>query len=113
MKVSREPAVWLGLVESVLAVAVVFNIGLTTQLSVILMAVVSAVIGVITAILTRDAMLAVLLGLIKSLIALAAYFGWNWSEVQVQTIMTVVPLALALFNRTQTTPDSSKSLSSG
>lgn len=100
----REPAAWVGLIEAVVALLVVFALGVTTSSAVLIMAVVSAAAGVYTAWATRDTSLGVILGLVRAVISLAAYYGLDLTEGQQAALIALVAVALGFWQRTQTAP---------
>lgn len=100
----REPAAWLGLLEALIATLVVFRLGITFEASVLLMAFVSAAIGAYSAWATKDTMLGVIVGLVKSGIGLWSYYGLQLDEQQVAAIVTVSAVLVGFYQRTQTSP---------
>ncbi|EKA62265.1 pCQ3_59 [Janibacter hoylei PVAS-1] len=100
----REPAAWVGLVEALLALLVVFTLGVSAESAVLIMAVVSALAGVYTAWTTRDTALGAIVGLAKASISLAAYYGLDLSVGQQGALMALVPVLLGFWQRTQTAP---------
>lgn len=99
-----EPAVILSVIGAGIALFVSFGLPLSTSQVAVVMAVVSAVLGVITAIGTTNAVLSALLGLVKALVALAVGFGLKLSPDQTGALIAFATLALGLFNRTQNSP---------
>lgn len=101
----REPAAWVGLIEAALALTVAAGlINITNEQTALVMAAVVAVFGVITAYLTKDTMLGVLVGLTKAVIALAIGFGFSLSPETTATIIAFVVAFVGFFQRTQTAP---------
>lgn len=101
----REPAAWVGLIEAGLALLVALSIvNVTNEQTALIMAAVVAVFGVVTAYLTKDTMLGVLVGLTKAVIALAVGFGANLSPELTATIIAFVTVFIGFFQRTQTSP---------
>lgn len=100
----REPAAWVGLIEAVLALLVVFAVGVSTESAVLIMAVVSALAGVYTAWATRDTALGAIVGLAKASISLATYYGLNLTDGQQGALMALVPVLFGFWQRTQTAP---------
>ena len=64
----------------------------------------AAVFGVISAWLTRDTMLGVVLGLVKALIAFIAIYGLTMTDQQTGAVIALVPLIIGIIQRTQTAP---------
>lgn len=104
----REPALYLGLIEAVLAAFVVFPLGVKLGLDetfvVLVMAVLSAGVSIWTAIATHNSVLAYLTGAIKAVIALAAYFHFQLSPDQQAVLVAVVAAVVHFAQRTQTSP---------
>jgi hypothetical protein len=102
----REPAVIVGVIEAAIMVAVAVGIlkWNTDQIGAI-MAVVVIVLGLITAFLTHDTLLGLLVGLVKAGGVLLAAFGLNLSPDVTATLIALIVALAALFQRTQTSPD--------
>lgn len=100
----REPAAWVGLIEALLAILVVFAVGVTAESAVLIMAVVSALAGLYTAWATKDTALGAIVGLAKAVLSLAAYYGLALSEDQQGALMALLPVLFGFWQRTQTTP---------
>lgn len=101
----REPAVYVGLIEGVLALLLSLNtFDLTHENVALIMAVVVALFGVYTAYVTRDTLLGVGSGLAKALLALAIGYGWEPGPDVTAAAIALVALTIAFFQRTQTTP---------
>lgn len=108
----REPAVWIGLIGGALTLLVSMGVlDFTNEQTALSMAAVSAVFGVITAYLTKDTMLGVLVGLTEAVIALAVGFGASLSPELTASIIAFVNVAVAFFQRTQTSPAETPSFS--
>lgn len=99
----REPALWGALLASIIYVLGAFVLPFTTDQESLLIAVVSAVIGLVVAVGTRDGWSAAALGLVKSLLALALGFGLHWSPEQQAIVLTLAATVVAMFVRTQAT----------
>lgn len=105
----REPAAWIGLIEGLLALFLAWNytsmaLGLTNETVGLIMAVVTAAFGLVTAFYTKDVQLAVVLGFVKAAVALAVGYGLDLSIDQTAAIITFATVAFGLFNRQQTSP---------
>jgi hypothetical protein len=100
----REPALWVGLIEGVIAVLLTFTHLLNADQGAAILAVVTAAFGVYTAYVTKDSMLGVLTGLAKSGSILLVAFGLHFSPDQQNTIVALIPLVLGFIQRTQTSP---------
>lgn len=102
----REPAVWLGLIAAGLALLVPMGVvDFTSDEIALIMAAVTAVFGVITAYLTHDVMLGVLVGLVNAVAALFVGFGVNVNPDLTASIIGVVTVLVSFFQRTQTFPE--------
>lgn len=100
----REPAVWVGVIEALLAVLLAFGIGLSETTYGPIMAVIVALGGFITALGTKDTLLGALIGVIKAGIVLFATYGITISEQQTGSLIAAVSVVFALYQRTQTSP---------
>lgn len=104
----REPSAWVGLIEAVIALVILFPAanqwGLTQEWGTIVLAVVSAAAGVYTAWSTRDTMLGAILGLFKAGVVLFAFYGLEMSTEQQGTAVALVAVLVGFFQRTQTSP---------
>jgi hypothetical protein len=100
----REPAAIVALIEAILALALAFGIGLTTETLGATMAVVTAAAGLYVAWSTRDTLLGATVGLIKSALILAACYGLTLSDQQSAALIALVVVAFGLFNRQVTSP---------
>lgn len=100
----REPAAWVGLIEAVLAVLVVFALGVTSESAGLILAAISAAAGCYVAWATRDTALGVILALAKALVALGVYYGLTLSAEQTAVILGLVPVVVGFWQRTQTSP---------
>lgn len=101
----REPAVWVGFIEAALALLVALSIlKWDAEQTALVVAVVATVFGIVTAYLTKDTMLGVLVGFTKATIALAVGFGLTLSPELTASILAFVTIAVGFFQRTQTSP---------
>jgi hypothetical protein len=104
----REPTIWLGVLEAVLATITAFGLGTRWGLSQdtygIWTVLFAAIFGVITAWMTKDTMLGVVLGLVKAIIAFIAIYGLTMTDQQTGAVVALTPLIVSLFQRTQTAP---------
>jgi hypothetical protein len=109
----REPAAWAGLIQALLALALSLDwFGLTNERVGLIMAVVSAVVGVYLAWVTASTMLAVIVGLVNAVFALVAGYGYELSTATTSAAIAVVTVVVGLFQRTQTSPLPEPSLTS-
>lgn len=100
----REPAVWVGVIEATLTLAVVFGLGLTNENAALIVAAVAAGFGAVTAFYTRDAMLGYVVGFAKATVAVAVGFGLELTTEQTGAVLAVVAVLVGFFQRTQTSP---------
>lgn len=105
----REPAFYAGLLEAALATLLSFGmlgfIGIDNAEGIaVVMAVVQGLIGVYVAYVTKDTLLGVGVALLKSSVALLAYYHYSLSEMQLTTLIALLTLLLGSFQRTQTSP---------
>ena len=106
MKVfGREPAAIVGLIEGALVLALSFGLFNLTQDTIgVIMAVVSAALGVYVAYVTRDTLLSAVIGFIKALVALTAVYGLPLTTEQTGALIAFVTVVFSLYNRSQTSP---------
>ena len=95
----REPAVWIGLLEAVLAVILTLHTGLSQDMASGIMAVVVALAGLYTAYVTKQTMLGVLIGLTKAFFILFTAFSFNVPDATQAAIIALVTVGGGLVNR--------------
>lgn len=101
----REPAAWIGLIEASLALTVALGwVNITRVQTALVMAAVVTGFGVLSAWLTKDTMLGVVVGFTKAVIALAIGFGAHFTPEVTASIIAFVTVILGFFQRTQTSP---------
>lgn len=104
MRLSRDPALWLGLVAAVVQLVAAFIFPLTGEQQAVLNAFAVAAAGLITAVwVVRDGQAAAVVGLAQAAIAVGLGFGLDVSAEGQAAIMAVVSTAAAMFVRTQVT----------
>lgn len=104
MRLSRDPALWLGLIAAVIQLVAAFIFPLTVDQQAVLNALAVSVAGVLTAfIVRRDGQAAAIVGLAQAAIAVGLGFGLNIPADGQAAIMAVVSTAAAMFVRTQVT----------
>lgn len=102
MKLSRDPALWLTAFATAIRLFSAFVIDLSPDQQAVLNAAVTAIAGLIVAIVVkRDKQIPAALGVIQALLALAVGFGAHLSADQQALIMSFVGAAAAAFTRTQ------------
>lgn len=96
----KEPAFFVGVIEAVILVLVTF--GLPHDAAAVLATLTVAVGGVLTAVAAKDTLLAALLGLVKALVVLVVFLGYDISDEQTASILGLLTLILGGYLRTQT-----------
>ena len=101
----REPAVWAGLLCTILPFLVVINaLHLNADNVALWSAVIIAAATVYTMLATQHLVLALLVGLFKAGIALAAGYGFALNADYTAAIIGASAVLFAFFQRTQTSP---------
>lgn len=105
----REPVVISNAIEGILAMLLAFNLlgfaGVdSAEAMAILMAVVSSVMGLYVAYITKDTLLAATVGVVKAAAALIAAYGYEMTEIQLAQTIAAITVVSALWGRTQTGP---------
>ncbi|WP_067967563.1 hypothetical protein [Nocardiopsis trehalosi] len=101
----REPAVIIGAVSAVLSLLVAFQVpGISDATAPLIVAVITAVFGAITAALTRPVAPAAFTTLVTAGAALLAGYGFEVSAEAVAAVNGVVLATLTLITRQQVTP---------
>lgn len=104
MNITREPALIVAFVVSLVMTVCAFVFPLTVDQQGILNAVAVAVAGVVTALMVKSDQLApAILGLVKAVLALGLAFGLGLSTANQAVIMTAAAALVAAFVRTQVT----------
>lgn len=100
-----EPAAWAGLLQGVLGVLVVLNVGnLTDTTSVLVQAAAGAVFALVTAFYTKKVNLAVVVGAAQAVLALLVGYGVDVDPQLQAALIAGLQLALAGFLRQNTEP---------
>ncbi len=100
----REPAAWVGLIESILTLLLAFGFGISQTTFGPIMAVVVAAFGVYTAWSTRDTALGAIVGLAKAALTLGAVYGLTLTDAQTGALIAVLTVVFGFWQRTQTSP---------
>lgn len=100
----REPAMWVGLIEAALVLALSFTAFISSEQTALVMAVVTAAAGFYVGWATKDVGLARVIGLIKACTALLVGFGFALTDAQNGAVLAFVSVAFALINRDRTSP---------
>lgn len=109
----REPAAIVAFVEA--AVALLLASGLLGDISAeriaLIMAVVTALGGVLTALATDQPLLGGVIGLTKAVLALGAGYGLATTDAQAAALIALITAAFGLAQRSQASPTPSLSFS--
>ena len=97
----REPALWLGLFAITLKALSAFAFHATVDQQAIVNAVAAAAVGLFVALMTRDGVVAALLGMVQAVIALGVGFGLHVSADTQAVLMSFAAAVVAMFVRTQ------------
>lgn len=100
----REPAQWIGLLETVLMLATVFVAGFSQETAEVIIVIVSASAAIVTALLVRPVQNAVITGSAKTLLVAAIALGLPLTADQVATITAFIAFLLAFITRHQVSP---------
>jgi len=100
----QEPAALLGVVRAVLTMLVTFGLAswLTTETSGVILAAVSAALGLVEAYATRTTLYSAALGFGQAVLILAVTFGLNLDDVKQGAILSTLAVVLGFFLRDQT-----------
>jgi hypothetical protein len=105
MAPTREPALYIGVLSGALSLLVALNFGsLTSDQAALIVAAITAVGGVITAIATRPVAPAAFTALVAAVAALLAGFRFDVSPGTVAAVNGLVLAVLTLVTRHQVTP---------
>lgn len=99
----REPAVFLALLGALVSAFSAFVLHLSVDQQGVIGAVAALIVGVATAAVTHDGVVAAILGLVKGLFLLMISFGLHLSTDNQAVLYTLVAALLAAFVRTQVT----------
>lgn len=105
MSPRREPALYIGAVSAALSLLVAINFhGLSSEQAALIVAVITAIGGVATAVATRPVTPAAFTALVAAAAALLAGFHFNVDPGTVAAINGIVLAVLSLVTRHQVTP---------
>jgi hypothetical protein len=108
VKLSREPALYLTLVATIVRLLAAFWLDLTDGQQAVLNAAATAVASLIVAVWVRkNGQVAALIGVVQAVLALAVGFGANLSAEAQAVIMSLVGAAAAVVVRSQVTAPTS------
>lgn len=100
----REPALWLNTLSAILGLAVTLNVGLTGEQAGWIVAGVSAILGVIAAILTRPIAVQAFTTLVATVASATAAFGYEVRPTTTAAVNGVILGVLMFITRGQVTP---------
>lgn len=103
-KLFGEPALIISVVGGAISLAVTFGLAVDNEQVGLVMAAVTATLGLVTAYMTTGTVLSVFVGFAKAVLALAVGFGLPLSADQTGALIAFIVIALGLFNRTQNSP---------
>lgn len=96
------PAAYVGVIEAFLALLLTLHVFSLSHSQVgWIMAVITAVFGLVTAAVTRYGLLSAVVGFAKAALALAVGFGAPFTDVQTAAIIGFITVAGGFFNHTQ------------
>jgi hypothetical protein len=99
-----EPAVITSVIAAAIALAISFGLDWSNEQVGLVMAAVTAALGLYTAYATTGTVLSVFVGFAQSVLALAVGFGLHLSADKVGAIIAFITVALGFYNRTQNSP---------
>ncbi|MCW2758044.1 MAG: hypothetical protein JWO46_1790 [Nocardioidaceae bacterium] len=99
----QEPAALVGALEAVLTVFLSFGVlGLDQNKVALIVAAVSALLGIVTAYATKDTLLAAIIGFAKAVLVLAAAYGLSLTDSQTGSLIAVITMVGGLYLRSKT-----------
>jgi hypothetical protein len=99
----RDPATITGLIAALLGALGAFGLNLDDSLQSIIMAVVTAFLGLITAFQVGDGLVAAINGFAQSAISLFLYFGLDWSAENQAKVLFFISIAAGFWIRDKVT----------
>lgn len=95
----REPALWVALVTAALGALTAFGVDVSPTVQAVIVAAVSAGLGLIVAITVHDGVAAAVLGFAQALVSLIVGMGYDLSPDNQMKIMALVIAAVAWVTR--------------
>lgn len=95
----REPALWVALVTAALGSLTAFGVDVSPTVQAVIVAAVSAGLGLVVAITVRDGVAAAVLGFAQALVSLVVGMGYDLSPDNQMKIMALVIAAVAWVTR--------------
>lgn len=99
----REPAAWLTLFAVAVKLFSAFVIEVDEATQAYVNAAAAAGMGVLIAWITKDGLVAAILGLVQAFMSLAVGLGLDWDVATQAVVLSFVSLALGGYDRTQVT----------
>ncbi|MFD9443428.1 hypothetical protein [Streptomyces sp. NPDC060001] len=99
----REPAAWLALFAIAVKMFSAFVIDVDEETQAWVNAAAAAGMGVLIAWITKDGLVAAILGLVQAVMSLAVGLGLDWDVATQAVVLSFVSLALGAYDRTQVT----------
>ena len=99
-----EPAVILYGVNALVSLLVAYGVDLTRDQVSAITVIATAVVAIVTAVLTRPVVVSTITGAVGSLLAAVAAFGLHLSADQIGATVTVLSITLALLLRQNVSP---------
>lgn len=93
----REPAVWIALLQAVIAAVSMFALPLTTEQGALIIAFANAVLGAYLAYKVRPVTVALLVAVVQTALALLVGFGLNLTNDQQGVLLTLTSVILTAF----------------
>lgn len=101
----RDPTVYLTILQTAIALALTFHpFGITDTFIPLYVAAMNAIVGIVTAVLTKRSGFSFGIGLLQAIIALMAGYGLPLTDEQTNGAMFLTTLILGLFNWTANAP---------
>jgi uncharacterized membrane protein YgaE (UPF0421/DUF939 family) len=99
----QEPAAFVGVVQAVLTMLLSFGVlGLTPETNGVILAAVSASLGLVAAYATRTTLYTALLGFVQAVLVLAVTFGLRLDDMQQGAILSTLAVVAGLYLRDKT-----------
>jgi len=99
----QEPAFFVGVVESILAIFLTFGVfNLTGDTVGVIVAAVAAALGLVTAYATKTTMYSALVGFAKAALVLAVTFGAPLNDAEIGSIIAAITLVAGAYLREKT-----------
>jgi hypothetical protein len=102
----REPVFFVSVVEALLALLLTFGVpGLDQERAGVIVAAVSALLGLVVAYATRTTLFSALVGFAKAALVLAVTFGAPLTDAQTGAAIALISLVAGAYLRDRTSPE--------